>query len=314
MISFAELSYTYAGKASPALHNIDLEIPQGSLFALLGPNGAGKTTLLRILCGRLNGYRGSLQLPAEWTTTQGALDPRKYGVLIENPGVYGRLSVLEYLQFFASFYAIVDAKSRIHELAARFALENLAQRMNTLSLGMRQKVQVMRAFLQRAPLILLDEPSSNLDPLAREEVWNLVRETNQQEGTTFIVCSHLLAEMESNATHLGLINQGSLITSGSLDVIRARHSGSTEVSIYFAQTVESTQSIEAFLGALLPAQANLRVEALSLHYVCRDPLATNPGVIAALVGRGIPLAEVHLEKPNLSDIYRKLISEIPKAH
>ena len=309
MISFAGLTYSYSGKSAFALQQVNLDITEGSIFALLGPNGAGKTTLLRILCGRLSGYQGSLHIPQEWANLSGILDPRHYGVLIENPGIYGRLSVSEYLGFFASFYAISDAKSRIAALAERFSLENLSQRMNTLSLGMRQKVQVMRVFLHRPPLILLDEPSSNLDPLARDEVWNLVRETNQHEGTTFIICSHLLAEMECNATHIGLLKKGNLLASGSLGEVRTRFSDKSEVSIHFTTEFGVTINIPKLLTEILPVNSNIRLDANTLRYCCTDPKMINPKVIASLVEQGMLLSEVSVEKDDLGAIYRKLVTQ-----
>jgi len=236
MIQFEKVAFKYPGADHYALVNVTLEIPQGSFFALLGPNGAGKTTLLRLLCGRFSraahdgdakakklggeGFTGDLIVAPAFRNADGFLNARCYGVLLENPGVYPKLSIEEYLSYFAGFYGMGEnacmpsgmARARVEELAERLELPALQSRLSTLSLGNRQKVQIVRALVHNPKVLILDEPVANLDPNAREMVWKLIAEWREKEGGTAIVCSHILAEMEEEPLSMAVasLRRGSL--------------------------------------------------------------------------------------------------------
>ena len=119
LFALDSVTFRYPKSDADALSCVSLEIPQGSFFALLGPNGAGKTTLLRLLCGRFSKFSGSLDVSADVRGANGFLDPLACGILLENPGIYPRLSIAEYLQFFAAFYAMKNSevKSQMTHLA-----------------------------------------------------------------------------------------------------------------------------------------------------------------------------------------------------
>ena len=202
-----------------ALSNFSLDIPQGSFFALIGPNGAGKTTLLRLLCGRLGSFDGSLKIDGEIRNEAGFLNAKNYGVLLENPGIYPKLTIEEYLKFFTSFYDLGEGAwleggtvfKRCETLADRLDLPSLDTRMEALSLGNRQKVQIIRAMLHNPKLLILDEPVANLDPISRETVWALINEWRSENQGTAIVCSHVLAEMDKWATDYAIIDHGHVL-------------------------------------------------------------------------------------------------------
>ncbi|HSQ43109.1 MAG TPA: ABC transporter ATP-binding protein [Fibrobacteraceae bacterium] len=300
-ILFQHVCFSYPHQQKTALCDVDLTISQGEVFALLGPNGAGKTTLLRLLCGRLPGYTGTLVLPDFWQSEGGRLDARKMGILIENPGIYPRLSVREYLRFFGGFYTIADLDARIQKLVQRMELSHLDQRMSALSLGMRQKVQIIRALLHRPPLVLLDEPSGNLDPMAREAVWDLVQESNRKFGTTFIICSHLLPEMEAHCSRMGFLRQGTLLASGSLDELGRGHL--CRVRVY------STENLPEDLLSGMTGLENAAISGQMLEFQTEAPQRVNPQVVAFLVGKGFPVVEVNICRPGLADLYRHYMSE-----
>lgn len=218
IISFENVSFRYPKSSELALNGISLEIPEGSFFALLGPNGAGKTTLLRLLCGRFETFDGRLIVDSRYRSASGFLDPKHYGVLLENPGIYAKLSVLEYLQYFGGFYGMDSAAVADHakKLSEELLLGDLQQKMSALSLGNRQKVQLMRAMLPHPEILILDEPVANLDPNAREMVWKLIAKWRRETGGTAIVSSHILAEMEAEATHYGIIDYGVVKATGAV--------------------------------------------------------------------------------------------------
>lgn len=220
-IKACDISFTYPGAQAKALASVNLEIPEGSFFALLGPNGAGKTTLLRLLCGRFAKYSGTIEIAENLRGKNGFLDPHACGILLENPGVYPKLSIAEYVDYFVGFYAMQNpawnvsaARERIAMLSQKLELPDSATRMGKLSLGNRQKVQLLRAMAPAPKLLILDEPVANLDPMAREAVWGLLADWRKNEGGTAIVCSHILAEMEEEATDYAIIDRGQVLSSG----------------------------------------------------------------------------------------------------
>lgn len=236
LVKVENVSFRYPKSGVDALSGVSLEIPRGSFFALLGPNGAGKTTLLRLLCGRFAKFSGTIELAGDVrgsNTHSGAkgvagsgsrgsfLDPLACGILLENPGIYPKLSINEYVDYFVGFYAAripewneTEARERIARLAKSLELSPLDTRMGKLSLGNRQKVQLLRAMAPAPRLLILDEPVANLDPMSRETVWKLIADWRRQEGGTAIVCSHILAEMEEEATDFAIIDRGHVLKSG----------------------------------------------------------------------------------------------------
>ena len=222
MIELSSVTFHYPKSTADALSNVSLCIPQGSFYALIGPNGAGKTTLLRLLCGRLGVFKGSIKIDDSLRNSAGFLNAEKYGVLLENPGVYPKLSIREYLQYFTGFYGYGEDDwsengaifKRCKSLAERLNLPPLDKRLETLSLGNRQKVQVVRALLHNPKLLILDEPVANLDPVSRDAVWHLLDEWRREMQGTAIVCSHVLAEMDEWATDYAIIDCGQVLKAG----------------------------------------------------------------------------------------------------
>ena len=221
LIALDAVMFRYPKSETDALSGVSLEIPQGSFFALLGPNGAGKTTLLRLLCGRFSKFSGTLNVSVDVRGENGFLDPLACGILLENPGIYPKLSIAEYIDYFVGFYAARSVswneavvRERIASLAKKLDLPSLETRMSALSLGNRQKVQLLRAMAPKPRLLILDEPVANLDPVSRETVWSLLADWRKEEEGTAIVCSHILAEMEEEATDFAIIDRGLVLKSG----------------------------------------------------------------------------------------------------
>ena len=276
MIELSSVTFRYPKSTADALSNVSLRIPQGSFFALIGPNGAGKTTLLRLLCGRLGAFNGSIKIDESFRNSKGFLNSQKYGVLLENPGVYPKLSIKEYLQYFSGFYGYgADAWNengaiykRCKSLAERLNLPPLDKRLETLSLGNRQKVQIVRAMLHNPKLLILDEPVANLDPISRETVWHLLDEWRTQEQGSAIVCSHVLAEMDEWATDYAIIDGGQLLKAGknpNAEGLQKKESASFEVN--FAVPVTNAQIEKALLDAgLVPSQIAAKGETLGEIY------------------------------------------------
>ena len=264
------VTFRYPKSAVDALSGVSLEIPRGSFFALLGPNGAGKTTLLRLLCGRFSKFAGSIGLAEEVRGPNGFLDPLACGILLENPGVYPKLSIAEYVDYFVGFYAVripswngQAARDRIARFAKSLELPPFDTRMAALSLGNRQKVQLLRAMAPAPRLLILDEPVANLDPMSRETVWSLLADWRKQEGGTAIVCSHILAEMEEEATDFAIIDCGHVLKSGRVADIAAE---SLTFKVDAAAGVTLEQVRDALAAAGIKADVNSAQASLSKLY------------------------------------------------
>lgn len=276
MIELDSVTFRYPKSKSDALSNLSLRIPQGSFFSLIGPNGAGKTTLLRLLCGRLGAFKGSVKVDDEIRNASGFLDSKKFGVLLENPGVYPKLTLKEYLQYFSGFYGLGDecwkedgaVYSRCMMLAKRLNLPSLDNRMESLSLGNRQKVQIVRALLHNPKLLILDEPVANLDPISRESVWHLLDEWRRESNGTAIVCSHVLAEMDEWATDYAIIDRGQVLKAGeNPSVVKTLAPSAKFFEVSFENPAAREQIEKALKDAgLAPSQVTAKCESLADIY------------------------------------------------
>lgn len=266
LIALDAVTFRYPKSETDALSGVSLEIPQGSFFALLGPNGAGKTTLLRLLCGRFSRFSGTLNVSVDVRGENGFLNPLACGILLENPGIYPKLSIAEYIDYFVGFYAARSVswneavvRERIASLAKKLDLPSLETRMSALSLGNRQKVQLLRAMAPKPRLLILDEPVANLDPVSRETVWSLLADWRKEEGGTAIVCSHILAEMEEESTDFAIIDRGQVLKSGRVSDL-ADDAKSFKVETAAGVTLDQVRAALKNAGidaAVTPASASL---------------------------------------------------------
>jgi ABC-2 type transport system ATP-binding protein len=216
-----------------AVKNLNLTVPQGSLYGLIGPNGAGKTTTLRMLAGLLEPTDGEIFIndrPINQNLTELR---RQIGFMPDFFGVYDDLVVWEYLDFFARCYDIPPKRRRqvIDELLELVDLgEKKDAFVHTLSRGMRQRLCLAHAMVHDPQVLLLDEPASGLDPRARVEMRELLRELGAM-GKTVVLSSHILSELAELCDSIGIIERGQLVVSGRLDGIRDQLQEGKKISI-----------------------------------------------------------------------------------
>jgi ABC-2 type transport system ATP-binding protein len=222
VIEVAALHKRYGGQV--ALDEVDFIVPQGEIFGFVGPNGAGKTTTIRILA--------TLAVPDSGTANIGGIpvaeDPHAVRELIgympDFFGVYDRLTAEEYLEFYAACHGVPHRRRRAvsHELLELVDLTDRAgDQVDTLSRGMKQRLCLARALVHDPRVLLLDEPASGLDPRARIEMRELIRELRRM-GKTILVSSHILPELEELCTWVGFIDQGRMVASGPMMDVRNR--------------------------------------------------------------------------------------------
>ncbi len=207
-----------------AVEDLNLSVPAGSVFGFLGPNGAGKTTTIRLLLGIVDATRGAARVLGFDVATEGGEMRRRCGVLLEHSGLYERMSALDNLQFHRRAHGMsaADSDERIQALLKRFDLwERRHEPAGRFSKGMKQKLAVARAMLPRPKLVFLDEPTNGLDPESSLDLRDHVSELARNEGVTFFLTTHQLAEVERMCTHVGVMRKGRLRAAGDLASIRA---------------------------------------------------------------------------------------------
>jgi len=205
-----------------AVEDLNLTVPSGGLYGLIGPNGAGKTTTLRMLAGLLEPTSGEILLDGQKVDQNWRELQHQIGYMPDFFGVYEDLLVWEYLDFFARCYDL-PAQRRRQVTGELLELVDLAEKrdayVNTLSRGMRQRLCLAHALVHDPQVLLLDEPASGLDPRARVEMRELLRELGAM-GKTIVLSSHILSELAELCDSVGIIERGHLVASGSLEAIR----------------------------------------------------------------------------------------------
>ncbi len=206
-------------KTKTVLKDLDLQVPQGSIYGFLGPNGAGKTTTMKILLDLVKPTSGSVQIFGKTVSSKNRLTILKNtGSLIESPSYYGHLTGKENLKLFASMKQ-VDV-SQVEDILSIVHLTDAQnKKASHYSLGMKQRLGLAGALLGYPQLLLLDEPTNGLDPAGIQEMRDLICTLPKRFGMTVLVSSHLLAEIDQMATHVGILDQGELIFQDSLSFL-----------------------------------------------------------------------------------------------
>lgn len=228
-----------------ALDGLNLEIKRGELFGFVGPNGAGKTTTLKIMAGLMAPDSGEVRIDGEDALKDNRSLKEKIGYVPDFFGVYDNLKVSEYMEFFASCYGIsgLKARKRCELLLEQVKLEDKTDFfVDGLSRGMKQRLCLARALIHDPELLILDEPSSGLDPRTRMEFAATLRELREQ-GKTLIVSSHILSELSELCTDIGIIEQGRMVLHGSMEQIFERVNSSNPLLISVFRNKEKALSI-----------------------------------------------------------------------
>ena len=207
-----------------AVRGISLAIPKGEVFGFIGPNGAGKTSTIKVLATLLRPARGKASLDGVSIPDNPHQVRRRIGYMPDFFGVYEDLSVEEYLHFFAAAFRL-DRRKRKRVVGDVLALTDLTdkqkEQVESLSRGMKQRLALARVLVHDPDLLLLDEPASGLDPRARIEIRELLKELRRM-GKTILISSHILHELAHLCTHIGIIEAGQMVAQGSLEQIYAQ--------------------------------------------------------------------------------------------
>lgn len=302
MIKTHGLTKTYGDTL--ALRQVDINIDEGDIYGYIGPNGAGKTTTLRILATLLEPTAGSAEV-CGFTVGK---DNRKIRPLIgympDYFGVYEGMRVDEYLEFFAAAYRIkgqkrkriVDDVLELTELGGKRAV--MAE---SLSRGMKQRLGLARALVHDPKVLILDEPASGLDPRARVEIRMLLREL-QKMGKTILISSHILSELEELCNKVGIIEQGRLLFSGSVEEVRRRIRATASVEV----SVRGENEKAALALAEHPDIASAVARNTHIEVELAESAKDFAFIAPYLIERGFTLELFRQRQANLEDIFMSI--------
>jgi ABC-2 type transport system ATP-binding protein len=287
-----------------AVDGVNLDVPKGQVLALLGPNGAGKTTTVRMLTSILLPSRGQARVAGYDVLTQPEKVRAAVGVLTEHHGLYARMNALEYLDFFGRLYGLDKSAThqRSMQLLEKFGLAPAArQRLGEYSKGMRQKLALVRALLHEPPVLLLDEPTSAMDPESAHTVRDALHLLKSAERT-IILCTHNLNEAEELADQIAIIRKGRIIFSDRPDQLKRRLLGPAEYEAAFAETLgDWTPALPE--GVRLISRSDTR-----LRFNIETPERANPLLLQAMLAQGRKVVTLQEVPRSLEQAYLQAVS------
>ena len=305
MISAEDLTKVYGQRT--ALDHVSFEVPEGEIFGFVGPNGAGKTTTLRILAALLEPTSGHASIDGADVVQNPARVHTRIGYMPDFFGVYDQLTVAEYLDFYAACYR--QPKQRrtkiVGELLELIGLmDRRDQLVDTLSRGLKQRLCLARALVHDPVVLLLDEPASGLDPRARVEMREILKELRGM-GKTIIISSHILPELTELCTMIGIIDHGRMRATGSVhDVIRSLSAGrrlrisvigAREPAIAILEQLESVRRVDITNG--------------TIEATYEGDESTAADILQALTAGGIKVAAFSQVDGGLEEAFMRATSE-----
>jgi len=293
-----------------AVNDINLNVAAGQVFAVLGPNGAGKTTTVRMLTSILKPTAGTARVAGFDVVRQSTQVRAAVGVLTEQHGLYERMRALEYLEFFGRVYSLSTDETRKRGLALmdRFGLTDaLTKRLGEYSKGMKQKLALVRAMLHDPQVLLLDEPTSAMDPQSAKQVREAITDL-RKDSRTVVLTTHNLTEAQLLADSIGVIRRGRMIASGSFEELAQRFVGDPVMHLALGSAINGTASLIGELAQITEEGPDW------LRYRTPTPTQTNPAVIKRLVEHGASVVSLSPLQMNLEDVYLNIVEEDEVAH
>ena len=296
MLQIDGVSYRYRAASSPALQDVSLNIPANGVYGLLGPNGAGKTTLISLLAGLLTAAVGRILLNGQPLATIRAANPRAVALVPQDYAFYPMLSVTENLRFFGGVLGLqgTELKTQIEAATAFARLEQVVgKRAETLSGGLRRRLNLAIGLLGQPQLLLLDEPTVGVDPQSRHFLLDAIAAL-PAAGTTVIYTSHYMEEVEAICQKIAIIDQGRVLTEGTLDDLL--HSQESSLELHLAQP------LPASIATLYAAST----EGDCKYHLKLPSTAALPRLLDELAAAGCSVRDLSLGQHNLEQVFMQL--------
>lgn len=303
MIETCELTKIYDGFL--AVDKVTLNVAAGEVLAMLGPNGAGKTSTVRMMTSILPPSSGWAKIAGYDVVEQAEQVRSSVGVLTEQHGLYERMKAMDYLDFFGELYHLSkqERRKRGYELMERFGLEDaLNKRLGEYSKGMKQKLALVRAMLHNPPVLLLDEPTSAMDPQSAKQVRDAILEM-QRDERTFLITTHNLTEAQILANQIAIIRHGRIIAKGTIEQLAQQFVGEPMMELRVNGELNGLHKDLAELVRIDNYGTNW------LHYKTANPNSINPQVLAKCYELGVSVVTLSQLTKTLEDIYLQAVQE-----
>ena len=290
-----------------AIKNIDLEVAEGEVYGLIGPNGAGKTTLIRLLAMAEEATVGEIYLYGDRIVKEESnLRLKQYiGYLPDDFPLYEELSVWDYLDYFARLY-FLQTPHRRRRLEEVLELVQLTSKRHsiiaTLSRGMKQRLSLARTIIHEPILLLLDEPVSGLDPIARMQFREIIK-VLQSAGMTILISSHVLSDLAELCTSIGIMELGSLVESTSLKTLYERLSHQT---IHISVLENPQALIHELKQYSWVENCEIIPDSNQVNVNFTGNLEDSANLLRSLISAGLPITEFHTSREDLETIFLKL--------
>ena len=299
MIEVQNLTKTFNGKT--VLKDISFKVKEGEIFGYLGPNGAGKTTTMRIILGLLNPTSGNAFVLGQNLGENEALR-NKVGVLLENDGVYDKLSAYENLDYYAQLYGISDREEKIKNLLDFVGLSDRKDdKVGNFSKGMKRKLGLARAIIHDPEVLFLDEPSSGLDPEAQRMVRELILQLSKEKRTIFLN-SHDLDEVQKVCSKIAILHGGTIKAYDKVENLRNKFS-----KPIFEITLIDTAGVRNALDLLhsLDYVSDCEEDGLRITVTLKEEKSST--ILNELVNNGISVEEAKRLAKSLEDVYLDIV-------
>jgi len=294
------LKKSFEGKT--VINGISFQVSEGEVFGFLGPNGAGKTTTMRILLGLLKPGAGSALVFGRDAGAEDELRGR-IGVLLENNGLYARLTAYENLDYYARIYDVSDADEKIRRLLAFAGLSDVADvQVGTFSTGMKRKLALVRAIIHEPSLLFLDEPTSGLDPEAQRMVRDLIIDLSQERKMTVFLNSHNLDEVARICTKVAILHQGAIRAYDSVEHLRS--SAGTPSYEITAATPEMAERACTILS-----EHNIPCSREGVTVTASIAVSDMPEVLRRVLSAGVDITEAKRVRRSLEDVYLDVVHQ-----
>lgn len=290
-----------------AVNDVDLEIPAGEVYGLIGPNGAGKTTLIRMLATAEEPTTGEIYINGDRLRLDKSNSQlkRHLGYLPDDYPLYEDLTVWDYLDYFARLYRLREPRrtQRLHEVLELIQLGNKRYSLiSTLSRGMKQRLSLARTIIHEPILLLLDEPVSGLDPIARMQFRQIIKSL-QEAGMTILISSHVLSDLAELCTSVGIMELGFLVESTSLQELYKRLS-QAQIIVSTLGNLESLESELKNYPLVKQWEKILGTNSLRVNFSGTEEDSAD--LLRSLIVSGIPITDFHCTQEDLESIFLKL--------
>ena len=295
-----------------ALRGISFKIQPGEVVGFLGPNGAGKTTAMRILTGYISASAGGARVDGHDVLGDGIEARRCIGYLPESAPIYGDMQVKDFLNYVGQIRSLGTAERArgLHRVAMQCGItDRLDQRIDTLSKGYRQRVGLAQALIHEPSILILDEPTTGLDPNQIVDIRNLIREVGRHK--TVLLSTHILSEVQATCDRVVIIHQGSLVADGPVDDVTTQQQGGILVRVTFApgSVAPQAKTVKSAVARIPGVQRVTPCEAPDPEHHAFEVLAAvdvRQALFTLATEEGLALVELARAQSNLEEVFRRL--------